>query len=184
MPCVAWITASIAESLSRAKVFVEDTGEGLIETLEIQKNGYQKVKNTIYDTPGAYSQSSLSFLRDAAVRYGRVEILQLAVANGCAWNVWTCSWAARHGHLEVLQWLRENGCPWHEWTCLEAAFHGHLEVLQWAREKGCPWHEDTCSCAAGNGRLEVLPWAIENGCPWDEETCSCAAANGRLEVLN
>ena len=109
--------------------------------------------------------------------------LQLARANGCPWNRFTCAWAARNGYLEVLQWARASGCPWDELTCIGAARNGHLEVLQWARNNGCPWNGHTCAWAARNGHLEVLQWARANGCPWDEWTCQNAARNGHLEVL-
>jgi len=39
----------------------------------------------------------------------------------------------------VLQWARANGCPWDVDTCSSAARGGHLHVLQWARAAGCPW---------------------------------------------
>ena len=59
--------------------------------------------------------------------------------------------AAKYGHLEVLQWARANGCPWDEKTCLGAAEGGHLEVLLWARTNGCPWDERVMYIAAQNG---------------------------------
>tara|TARA_B110000093_G_scaffold106567_1_gene114601 strand:+ start:96 stop:410 length:315 start_codon:yes stop_codon:yes gene_type:complete len=71
--------------------------------------------------------------------------------------------AAKYGHLEVLQWARANGCPWNKWTCAFAARHGHLEVLQWLRANGCPW--DGRTRAVARDHLEVLSWAIANGCP-------------------
>lgn len=82
-------------------------------------------------------------------------MLRYARANGCAWNVLTCAYAAAAGHLDVLQWAREEGCPWNEATCAFAAAGGHLEILQWARARGCPWGEETCASAARGGRLEV-----------------------------
>ena len=60
----------------------------------------------------------------------------------------TCERAARYGHLEVLKWARANGCPWDEDTCFFAAQGGHLEVLQWARANGCRWDKQTRELAA------------------------------------
>jgi hypothetical protein len=34
------------------------------------------------------------------------------------------------GHLEILKFLRANGCPWDVKTCTEAARNGRLEVLK------------------------------------------------------
>ncbi len=59
--------------------------------------------------------------------------------------------AAKYGHLEVLQWARANGCPWDEKTCLGAAEGGHLEVLLWAHANGCPWDDRVMYIAAQNG---------------------------------
>ena len=98
-------------------------------------------------------------------KYGYLEVLQWARANGCPWNKWTCAYAAKDGHLEVLQWIRANGCPWNEDTCAYAAEGGHLKVLQWARANGCPWDRETCIIATRFGHLDVLQWARANGCP-------------------
>ena len=173
-------TASIAESLSRAKVFLDDTTKltSPFKPLIMQKKGSQELKEL--DTP----QPAVSFLRDeVAVRYGHVDILELAIANGCTCDQSTCSIAAMYGHLDVLQWLRTNGCPWDELTCTCAAEGGHLEVLRWARENCCPWDDETCKISALNGHLDVLQWANQHGCPWDECTCANAALNGHLDVL-
>ena len=174
-------TASIAESVSRAKVFLDDARtytSPLFDTIEMQKNGFQQMKH-IY-TP----RSSVIFLSDnVAVRYGQLEILQLAIANGYTCDVTTCYGAAEKGQLEVLQWLRTKGCPWDECVCSFAAANGHLDVLKWARENSCPWDENTWTYAVANGHLNVLRWAIENDCPWDVDTCAEAARNGQLGVL-
>ena len=50
-----------------------------------------------------------------------------------------------NGHLEVLQWARANGCAWSVDTCMFAAAGGHLEVLQWARANGGQWNDYTRS---------------------------------------
>ena len=128
--------ASIAESLSRAKVFLDDTRKLAIpfKSIWVKKHGSQD-----WDSSFIPPKPAVFFLRDfVAVQYGRLEILQLAVANGCTCNEYTCERAARKGHLDILQWLRTNGCPWNELTSAAAAGGGHFEVLQWARENGCP----------------------------------------------
>jgi hypothetical protein len=127
--------------------------------------------------------SRQEYLCEAAARFGQLEVLQWARANGCPWAEGTCARAAGGGHLEVLQWLRANGAPWDCHTCSFAAWGGHLEELQWLRANGCPWNATTCAYAAKGGNLEVLQWARANGFPWDDMTCARAALGGHLEVL-
>ena len=50
--------------------------------------------------------------------------------------------AAKEGRLEVLQWARANGCAWDGGACCGAAQGGQLEVLQWAKANGCEWDQD------------------------------------------
>ena len=174
--------ASIAESVSRAKIFLEDTSKltSPIKPLKIPENGSQEINTLFIDEkwPSAF------FLRDnVAVQYSRVDILQLIMANGYSCSETTCRIAAEKGRLSVLQWLRTHGCPWGESTSWAAAKGGHLGVLQWARQNGCPWDESTCTYAAGGGHLQVLQWARQNGCPWNDGACSSAAEGGHLEVI-
>ena len=121
----------------------------------------------------------------SAARGGQLETLVWLCQIACRWNPWTCSVAAKYkyGHLDVLKWARANGCPWGVEMSQNAAKGGHLEVLRWAREKDCPWDSNTCAYAAEGGHLEVLRWACENGCPWNASTCEYAAKGGHLEVL-
>ena len=106
-----------------------------------------------------------------AARWGYLEVLKWARANGCPWGSSTCTYAARGGNLDVLKWARANGCDWDGWTCAYAAEGGYLDVLRWARANGCPWNERTCSYAAEGGHLDILKWARENGCDWNYELC-------------
>ena len=137
--------ASIAESVSRAKIFMDDTKTltgRFFEAIEIQENGSQKMKD---DWFSILPPKPSGYLCDhVAVQYGQLEILQLAIANGCTCNEMTSYLAAGMGQLDILRWLRENGCPWDQRVCNSAAANGHLDVLQWARETGCPWNEKTC----------------------------------------
>jgi hypothetical protein len=124
-------------------------------------------------------------------KYGHVETLQWARANGCPWDTWwgewTCTQAAINGHLEVIQWARANGGTnggaWDARTCANAARGGHLETLQWSRANGCAWDARTCADAARGGHLETLQWARANGCPWTSTTCAWAAEKGHFGVL-
>ena len=118
--------ASIAESLSRAKTFLDDTSKltSSFELIFILKDCGSSQGKRI-PSPGP----SVFFLRDrVAVEYDRLDILQFALANGCTCDELTCLFAARAGHLDVVQWLITSGYP-----CDAAAENGHLDVLQWAR---------------------------------------------------
>ncbi|AGO84727.1 Ankyrin repeat domain containing protein [Pandoravirus salinus] len=119
----------------------------------------------------------------AAVRIGRIDILEWARTRGCAWTPKTCAAAAGAGHINVLVWLRARGCPWNESTCKAAARGGHFDILWWARANGCPWDARTFKFAAATGRLDVLQRLRADACPWDAGTCSYAASRGHLDVL-
>jgi len=71
-----------------------------------------------------------------AARYGHLEVLQWALANGCSWNIYTCMNAAAGGYLEILQWFRAYGCPRDRWTRHVATGH----ILEWAIANGAPEH--------------------------------------------
>jgi hypothetical protein len=115
---------------------------------------------------------------------GQFEVLKWLHANGCPWDVETCSKAAFEGRLEMIQWLRANGSPWDTMTCMHAAQAGHLEVLQWLHANWCPWDEETSLAAARRGHLELLKWAIAKGCPWHPRVRSHAEERGHLELVN
>ena len=182
-------TASVAESIERAKVLMSDTEDRecnyFIKLRKRERDGiYGSIYHVVKYRRISGTNQILSLLRDeVALRYGNLEMLQWLRRNGCPWHESACAEAAFNGHLEMLQWARVNGCPWSESTCSEAASNGHLEVLKWARANGCLWDESTCTIAANNGHLKVLQWARTNGCPWDESTCDLAVSNGHLEVL-
>lgn len=118
------------------------------------------------------------------VQGGYLELLKWARANGLAWDVLTCAYAAADGRLDIMKWAHANGCPMDKTTCVSAARNGQLEVLQWARANGCHWTSSTCEYAARGGHLDVLKWAHANGCTMDESwICPNAAEGGHLEVL-
>jgi hypothetical protein len=80
-------------------------------------------------------------VRVQAAYDGHLKCLKYLHENGCAWNVWSCAFAALNGHLECLKYLHENGCEWDEFTCAYAASGGHLECLRYLHENGCPGYE-------------------------------------------
>lgn len=125
-----------------------------------------------------------SNIAPSAAKYGQIEILKWALANGETFSDYLCSSAAEGGQLEILKWLRENGCPWDKFTCINAAWKGHFETLKWARENGCDWNDETSLGAANLGHSEMLKWIVERGCDWNEQkTFGIASDKGYLPIL-
>ena len=69
--------------------------------------------------------NGLDCMRNAAA-YGRLDMVQYLLAQGCEWGAETCEGAAKGGHLEVLQFLRSNQGPSGE------------------RKEVCPWNAQDC----------------------------------------
>ena len=66
------------------------------------------------------------------MKWGQLEVLQWARANGCPWDVLSiCEYAAKGGHLEVLQWARDNGCPWNKQECINRANYEFINIVEW-----------------------------------------------------
>ena len=145
-------TASVAESIDRAKLLMSD-----MKNRE-SSNHFIRVRKCKGD--GILFGSFYRVVRRQRISGDLIRI-RIFLRNAVA---------VRNGNLDMLQWLRASGCPWNEWTCAEAAGNGHLEVLQWLSANGCPWNKSTCLQAARNGHLEVLRWAHANGRPWGEMT--------------
>ena len=84
--------------------------------------------------------------------------LQWAWANGCDWDVNTCTAAAGGGHLVTLQWARANGCPWSvQATSGAAAGGGHLAVLQWLRASRVSFSQSGSRYGGSSGSLGSGP---------------------------
>ena len=119
-----------------------------------------------------------------AASKGQLNVLNWALAKGCAGYNTIFSAAASHGRLDVLEWAKRVRPNWSAHTCASAAEGGRLEILVWLRENGCQWSLTTCSRAAQHGHLNILKWAIQNGCPHSKRICMYRAAeNGRLEII-
>ncbi len=134
--------------------------------------------------PTRYFNKNNKILMSLLIKHGKLDLLKIAVSNGCSVNVNTCNNAAYFGQLDILKWIWENGHTWSGSICAAAARYGHLDILKWARGNLCKWDEFTCSYAAMNGHLDVLIWARENGCKWDSNTFEYAKQFGQLEVLD
>ena len=108
---------------------------------------------------------------DGAAKYGHLEILQWAVANGCEMGEMTSSLAGAGGHLRVLKWLKANGCSMDTSAALFAAENGHLEVLKWILANGGIGSSYLFDQTAMAGQHEVLDWLKSNGYPYDGHVC-------------
>ncbi|CAB1118346.1 unnamed protein product [Ectocarpus sp. CCAP 1310/34] len=131
---------------------------------------------------------------NAAARFGRLDLLELAQESACGWTpaTYACQLAALGCHARVLKWLRSptenwptgrvapNACPWDECACADAALAGRHDVVEWLRDNDCPWDGRT---AALGGFFDGLQSAFAQGCPWDSESCSWAACRGDLHML-
>ena len=83
-----------------------------------------------------------------AAAKGLKERLKFLHEHGCAWDVWTCRWAAGGGHLECLKYAHEHGCAWNERTCWQA-----IQCVYQQREDRV---ENAWNC---------LSYAIDHQCP-------------------
>jgi hypothetical protein len=123
---------------------------GHLELLKfLVEQGFQVVR------PNPNDDYALSVISRAAARYGRMNILQWVLDN---------------------QWLRANGCPWDMDTCTNAVIGNHLQVLQWAHENGCPWNERAfiaVHAPIGPDRFpsSCVEYLIQKRCPgWEKYT--------------
>src|SRR5690606_9085480 len=95
-------------------------------------------------------------------RYGHLECLKWAVANGHRVTKKACVAAAGMGHLSVLRWLHEEAhCEWDGDTLAEALSCRHWELFEWARKHGCPANSSTRAVAEKRGYAEILQWVYE-----------------------
>ncbi len=141
---------------------------GLIQPADVNLLKFGAIHNIVeYCMIGLSRGYWTNTVCDISAKYGSLDVLKWARAQGCPWGSWTCTLAAKYGHFETLKWARTHGCEWSENTCSWAACCGHLEILQWLRKHGCPWNQWACIDAARYGQLEILKWAHENGCPWN-----------------
>ena len=69
---------------------------------------------------------------------------------------WPAPGAAMRRRIEIIQWARGNYCAWDELACRSAAFGGHLKTLQWARANECPWSYSNCSEAVEGEHSELF----------------------------
>jgi hypothetical protein len=135
-----------------------------------------------------------------AVKYGRMDILLWAVANGCPWKLEEIMEAAARFKLasanhDILQWINDH---WIHFDDIDMDFFIHYAIeyknfifVKWAKAIFVPtfWDDRIIKKAAAAGDLPALIWAFEV----NPESISSklvyvlsvnAAKGGHLHVLN
>ncbi len=106
------------------------------------------------------------YLYRNAILGGSLPCLQLAIQNGCFFDVSDAYLAAaRWNHLHMIIWLRDNGYKWGSKTSMGAVIGNHLELLKWLVKEGCKLDSKSYIAASNEKNTEILKWLIENNCP-------------------
>jgi hypothetical protein len=100
-------------------------------------------------------------------KYGKVELLQIAINNGCELHPMISSWGAEFGHVNVIEFAMQNKCPIDiNIICQIATEHGHLEVIKWVVnhvgnvQPGFGLGIGLYACCIGH--LDIVIWLYEN----------------------
>ncbi len=152
--------------------------------------------------PLTYLNPNNTIIVSALATFGNVELLQIAVNNGCqliesnvideylhaceysiSKLVDTCALAAQNGHQNVIEFCLDNGCKLNWLSCLMAAKNGHLELLKWLHLNKCEFNINVSGIAAYYGHYDVVKWLIDNDCKVNQLTCASAAQNGHINIL-
>ncbi|AJF97438.1 ankyrin repeat protein [Pandoravirus inopinatum] len=92
----------------------------------------------------AHGWTSTALLATAAVRAGRMEMVQCLVEHGCRPNANTLAAAAKSRSIRMVQYLVGIGCPWDERVCAMAVQAVDVVMLRYAHSNGCPWNIGEC----------------------------------------
>src|SRR5690606_18529114 len=121
-----------------------------------------------------------SWTTTAAVRNGRMDILQYAHMNGCAWDVQTCKVAMECGNECALEYMHRGRmetwpCHWNicDWVKKnDIAWKRHLDTYQRTIDDEIRWSESASIDAFRSGNLDMLRYVTERGAPWAKELCT------------
>ena len=146
-------TVSIAESVSRANVFVDDAkkrrGRGF-RTICVRRNDGSQY----WRSYGEQWPDPLKFLAESVGIQHCLKVLQVAISNGYICDERTLAYAAGNGQLETVEWLREIGCPWDDEVFQAAVNGGHVDVIEWLELHDCPLPEHgQCSVCGDTGPI-------------------------------
>lgn len=147
-------TVSIAESVSRAQVFLDDAKKRRgrrFRTLCVNRNnGFQNWR----EFSGEKWPDALAFLAENVGIQHCLEVLHFAISNGHICDQRTLAYAAGEGQLETVKLLRDKGCPWDD-DVFQAAVNGnHEDVVEWLEDQGCPRPEQgQCGVCGDTGPI-------------------------------
>ncbi len=150
--------------------------------------------------PTYYLNRNNGFIVDALTIYGQIELLEIAMGNGCGLltqinnddydddddvheNNNSCVHAVISGNIDMLIFVRLHGCQWDSEIFELAAKCNHLHMLKFLKKYGCKMGKNTSLFVAKNGNIEMMKWLIENNYVIHDETCQTAAAYGHLDML-
>jgi len=135
--------------------------------------------------PISYLNPKNTIIVPALAASGNLELLKIAVNNGCEFDKERCIMlASKNGNLDILKWLvKNNGCVLNDDICSSAAYGGQIHILKWLKKHGCNWNADTCKAALENDKLDVLLWMTENGYYWDKDSIRSVTLNRDPDIV-
>jgi hypothetical protein len=140
----------------------------------------------------------------------RIDMLELAYANGVEMEINDCREACKKNTLLCLQYLHNKGCPWDEIVLETAIRLRKFEHIKYLCENGCPITENVLCTAVKSARIEYVEYLLnyggldksrltkslyctyhlkiikylhEHDCPWDEDTFAYYASYGKINIL-
>ncbi len=161
-------------------------------TLELCNDSYFNKISELYLNP----QNDI--IVKALTIYRQIELLELAMENGCELfkqiddydnyvdyleNNNSCAHAVISGNIEMLIFVRLHGCQWDSNIFLLAARCNHLHMLKFLEKYGCEEDDIATLFCAINGNIEMMNWLIENDFEINIECCQTAAYHGHLDML-
>lgn len=72
------------------------------------------IKNCLNENPFEHARKSakLDKFCDYISKYGTLEMLQIAIENGCSFSLEISRNSVNSKNWEMLKWAIEKGCPW------------------------------------------------------------------------
>lgn len=146
--------------------------------------------------PKSYLNVNNKILMAALASHGQIDLLKIAINNGCLIVDIMSAHAARCGHLDVIELIHNNGIGIGGTVSDSAALYGHLNIIKYlwgisARDKnGVTTHNwfttQTCEVAAVNGHLHIIKWIMKTDINMIEsiqKIFEVAAAYGHLNII-
>jgi hypothetical protein len=163
-------------------------------TLELCNDGY------FSSIPQSYLQPTNSIIIKAVIIYGQLDLLHIAISNGCEFqknghdferdNCGSESirnnsshHAILSGDLEILKFTIKQGCFVNFETFNLAVKYDNLPMLQYLIDIDCNRTNGACEIASECGNIPRIEWLLSNGFSLTEKSCRSAAYFGQFETL-